>query len=93
MSEQTENTDQVEPTEVEELTPTELIEILSEDLTATLTALKRIVSISPAHFSGGPNNKSFGKRFEQAFEKAQKEAFKALVTIDPSLLKGNHEHQ
>ncbi len=75
-------TKEITPTEeVEEVSPIELIEALSEDLTITLKALRRIAQISPAHMPGGPNNRHFGKRFQAAFEKARKEALEAIEKV------------
>ena len=76
------------PEEVEEVTPVEMIEMLSEDLTTALQALKKITLIKPQNKLGGPGNKNFGRRFQQCFEEAQTEALEALLEIHG----GQHTH-
>lgn len=71
-------------TEVEEVDPLSVIEMLEESLATALQSLRRIERMNAAALMvGGPNNKDFGKAYKKAFEKAQKEAAKTLNELVP----------
>lgn len=81
MSNEVEEQD-VQEEEVEEVDPLTIIAFLQEDLSTAIQALRRIAGIKPANLMvGGPNNKDFGKAYKKAFEKAQKDATKAMKKI------------
>lgn len=74
--------EQIESPAVEEVNPLEVIETLEDDLRKAQTRLLRIIRMNPALLPGGSNNRHFGKRFQQAFELAQKEAREGLQEME-----------
>lgn len=70
--------------EVEEVDPLSIIQMLEESLSTALQSLRRIERMNAAGLmTGGPNNKSFGKAYIKAFDKAQQEAKKTLDELVP----------
>ncbi len=67
---------------IEEVDPISLIEGLEVDLKIAVASLRKIVRMNPALFSGGPTNKYFGRKHEQAFEVARKCALEALQRLE-----------
>lgn len=66
---------------VEEVSPIEMIEMLSDDLSLALTALKKIARLDPNKGSVNSNNKNFGKRHQQKLTEARQTALDALLQI------------
>lgn len=66
----------VEPIEdVEEVSPLDIIASLERDNAIMQAGLRKIIRMNPHLFKGGPSNRYFGRKHEQAFEACRSIAY------------------